>query len=213
MSINLLFASTDYLLIALIGLVLATISLLVLTKSQRRKLLRDLPLWLPQLTKRSRSLDSDIPPGSLIPEKKLPTNAPPPVSYADIFPPSTRPTLAKAAGNLPGNTEGLLNSNGNEESEIVIKNNIIPFTADYRDCDSGLYTCTGVSVAEVKALDDFSDYAGMSEVPLPEPYGEFVIEKALPRPYRPFRWGYHQTMCMFRLPLSSFRYYPSLVPS
>jgi len=32
---------------------------------------------------------------------------------------------------------------------------------------------------------------------LPEPYGGFDPAKALPRPYRPFRWAYHQTMCTF----------------
>ena len=50
---------------------------------------------------------------------------------------------------------------------------------------------------EIKALGDFPDYEALSGVPLPEPYKEFDIKTALPRPYRPFRWQYHQTMCEY----------------
>lgn len=49
---------------------------------------------------------------------------------------------------------------------------------------------------EIKALGDFPDYSKISGVLLPKAYKEFDIEKARPRPYRPFRWAYHQTMCM-----------------
>ena len=31
---------------------------------------------------------------------------------------------------------------------------------------------------------------------MPQPYHGFDIDKARSRPYRPFRWAYHQTMCM-----------------
>lgn len=80
----------------------------------------------------------------------------------------------------------------------------LPMTADYMACDGVKYTPTGFSTEEIKALGDFPDYATLSGVPLPDPYPEFDIDRALPRPYRPFRWNYHQTMCMlnsFRLPL------------
>lgn len=49
---------------------------------------------------------------------------------------------------------------------------------------------------EIEAYGDFPDYATLSGVRLPDPYLEFNIEKALPRPYRPVRWSYHQTMGM-----------------
>src|SRR5690242_12370477 len=39
------------------------------------------------------------------------------------------------------------------------------------------------------------DYFKLSGVPLPKPLHKFDLEKAKPRPYRPFRWQYHQTMC------------------
>lgn len=54
---------------------------------------------------------------------------------------------------------------------------------------------TPKTAAEVKALGLYPDYEKLSGVPWPAPYEGFVLEKALPRPYRPFRWAYHQTMC------------------
>ncbi|KAF8242653.1 hypothetical protein K440DRAFT_106500 [Wilcoxina mikolae CBS 423.85] len=53
---------------------------------------------------------------------------------------------------------------------------------------------TNRSKQEIAIYGDFPDYATLSGVPLPKPYTEFDIVKALPRPYRPFRWAYHQTM-------------------
>lgn len=47
----------------------------------------------------------------------------------------------------------------------------------------------------VAAYGRFPDYAALSGVPLPQAYKDFDISIALPRPYRPFRWAYHQTMC------------------
>lgn len=70
-------------------------------------------------------------------------------------------------------------------------------TANYRNSPGNLYTPTGFSVDEIKALGDFPDYATLSGVPLPNAYTEHDVDKAKPRPYRPFRWNYHQTMCMY----------------
>jgi len=68
---------------------------------------------------------------------------------------------------------------------------------DYRSPEAeGKYSYTGVSVREIRALGKFPDYAALSGIALPRECEEhFDIERALPRPYRPFRWGYHQTMC------------------
>lgn len=44
-------------------------------------------------------------------------------------------------------------------------------------------------------LSPWPDYAALTGVPWPKPYDGFILHKALPRPYRPFRWPYHQTMC------------------
>ena len=50
------------------------------------------------------------------------------------------------------------------------------------------------TLEERKKLGWYPDYAELSGVPWPKPYLDFDPEKALPRPYRPFRWPYHQTM-------------------
>ncbi|KAH7926291.1 hypothetical protein BV22DRAFT_1128273 [Leucogyrophana mollusca] len=39
------------------------------------------------------------------------------------------------------------------------------------------------------------DYAQLSGFPAPRPIPSFDIDRAKPRPYRPFRWEYYQTMC------------------
>jgi hypothetical protein len=40
-----------------------------------------------------------------------------------------------------------------------------------------------------------TNYFELSGVPPPKPLPNFKIDEAMPRPYRPFRWKYHQTMC------------------
>lgn len=72
---------------------------------------------------------------------------------------------------------------------------LLDFEEDYRTADDSKYCYSGFSVRELKALGDFPDYSALSEVPMPQPYLEFDINRAKPRPYRPFRWAYHQTMC------------------
>jgi hypothetical protein len=68
-------------------------------------------------------------------------------------------------------------------------------TANYETAPDNLFTPTGFSVGDVQSLGRFPDYEVLSGVPLPEAYKGFDIDKAIPRPYRPFRWAYHQTMC------------------
>jgi hypothetical protein len=82
-------------------------------------------------------------------------------------------------------------------------NHLLPMKMPYQEVPDDMYTPCGFSVGEIKALGSFADYATLSDVPLPKPYHTFELEKALPRPYRPFRWAYHQTMCRwFELQLS-----------
>jgi hypothetical protein len=73
---------------------------------------------------------------------------------------------------------------------------MLPMATSYHNAEGSMITPCGFSIDDIKALGDFTDYAKLSGVPLPEPYTTFEINKALPRPYRPFRWAYHQTMCM-----------------
>lgn len=39
------------------------------------------------------------------------------------------------------------------------------------------------------------DYSELTGVPHPKPLFDFDLATAKARPYRPFRWEYHQTMC------------------
>lgn len=80
-------------------------------------------------------------------------------------------------------------------SEEDILKNILPVAQNYETAEGNLFTPMGFSVNEIKEMGDFPDYAALSGVPLPNAYEAFDISKALPRPYRPFRWNYHQTMC------------------
>ncbi|KAF3916999.1 hypothetical protein ABW21_db0202734 [Orbilia brochopaga] len=52
---------------------------------------------------------------------------------------------------------------------------------------------------EIAALGRFPDYAALANFPLPKAYPSFNIATAKPRPYRPFRWVYHQTMSLAKM--------------
>lgn len=144
---------------------------------------------LDQVRFRSRKAStSGTPPPSISPERKSSTGPTAPSSYAQTLPPQRREALT----NLKHNA---ISSNAVDEKEIA--ENLLPMTTNYRTCTDQRYTPTGFSVREVEALGPFPDYAELSGFSLPQSYPEFNIDKALPRPYRPFRWAYHQTMCMF----------------
>ena len=180
-----------------IAVVLSNIALLVLTKSQREVLYARVSSWAPAVVRGRRISSANTPPRSLTPEKKVPNNASPPADYKDIFPASSRETLLKLAESLSTSQKKKIGVQEVNQEEFTKK--IIPFEADYRECGPSTYTPMEISMAEIKALGDFPDYSKLSGVPLPEAYKEFEIEKALPRPYRPFRWAYHQTMGMLSL--------------
>ncbi|KAF4963205.1 hypothetical protein FSARC_8783 [Fusarium sarcochroum] len=77
--------------------------------------------------------------------------------------------------------------------------NILEIERDYKAANSGTYVYSGFSVRDILDLGDFPDYAKLSGVPLPSPLPDFCIEKAVPRPYRPMRWVYHQTMAFKKM--------------
>ena len=198
MDLQELLLSTNSLLLVAIAIILMVISYLVQTKAQKTAFRKRAIAWLPALDRGRRTSTSTTPPRSLTPEKKISNNVPAPIAYKDIFPPSTRvnlPIWAKSWTSLYAGFQSQPESgevNGRLSSDTVI-----PFETDYRVCQPDKYTPTGLSLAEVKALGDFPDYATLSGVPLPEKYTGFEIETATPRPYRPFRWAYHQTMCKY----------------
>lgn len=144
--------------------------------------------YLTGITLRGRKHSTaTTPPRSFSPEKTA-TSPKSPSTYTTALPPQRRKALSDIK---------CANAPYRDVSEDEVHRNILPMSADYRSSLGNKFTPTGFSVNEIKALGDFPDYATLSGVPLPSPYLEFDIEKALPRPYRPFRWAYHQTMCTF----------------
>ncbi|RDW72451.1 heme-dependent oxidative N-demethylase family protein [Aspergillus mulundensis] len=139
------------------------------------------------------SRTSQTPPPSLSPSsEKKPTSTTQPTDPATVLPPQRRHVLSALP--LPASYKY------KEVSETEVLRRPLPMTQDYRTCQEEAYTPTGFSVAEIKALGDFPDYAKLSGVPLPTAYGEeFDVDRALARPYRPFRWAYHQTMSLTKL--------------
>ncbi|PKY06341.1 hypothetical protein P168DRAFT_339547 [Aspergillus campestris IBT 28561] len=123
-------------------------------------------------------------------EKSPPASLGSSASYTNALPPQRREVLATLPSTAP---------TYRKVNEEEVQRHLIPMDADYRSCDDDRFTPTGFSVAEIKALGDFPDYAQLSGVPLPQAYDGFDIEKALARPYRPFRWSYHQTMSLTKL--------------
>lgn len=47
----------------------------------------------------------------------------------------------------------------------------------------------------VSGKNELLDYSKLTGFPAPKPIYHFDVDSAKPRPYRPFRWAYHQTMC------------------
>lgn len=113
--------------------------------------------------------------------------------YVDVFPPSQREALSEMI-------QSLLQAGKRRSSELTFddwtfRHSLVGFNDDYATSLASKYSFSGFSIGEIRALGDFPDYAMLSGVPLPLLYKAFSIETALPRPYRPFRWPYHQTMC------------------
>jgi hypothetical protein len=161
---------------------------LLFSKTQRKALLHRLSF------SRGRERVSDTPPPSVSPqsagEKKAFGEG---AVYADTFPPSRRFALGQIQSSLSEKTG--LAAEELAKSPATSRNSCTPHDRPWDECKQPCYTATEFSVDEIKALGDFPDYATLSGVPLPAPYTNFDINTALPRPYRPFRWAYHQTMC------------------
>jgi len=135
--------------------------------------------------------------GARTPPRRLSTKGdaldPANADYREVYPPSRRHTLEIAAPDLfkkiPKGADGLF-----PESKEVGRLSV-PYDTPFNEADPKAFMPCEFTIEEIKALGDFPDYATLSGVPLPQPYRNFDIKKAIPRPYRPLRWAYHQTMC------------------
>ncbi|KAF4126251.1 Protein of unknown function (DUF3445) [Geosmithia morbida] len=106
-----------------------------------------------------------------------------PAEYANILPPSQRFVLGQ-----------LWTTYKEAPASSEVLSSLLSIGSDYQLADGSKFVYSGFSVSEIRALGDFPDYAKLSGVPLPTPVPDFKVDAAFPRPYRPFRWNYHQTM-------------------
>ncbi|OHF01688.1 hypothetical protein CORC01_02879 [Colletotrichum orchidophilum] len=111
-------------------------------------------------------------------------------SYVNAFPPSQRATIAELGPQF---------ADVKEVDLAVTPKPLLRVDADYRSASPSLFNFSGFSIDDIRRLGDFPDYATISDVPLPSPLENFDIDKAVPRPYRPFRWAYHQTMSLTKM--------------
>ncbi|KJZ80052.1 hypothetical protein HIM_00766 [Hirsutella minnesotensis 3608] len=114
---------------------------------------------------------------------------------SETFPPSRRHILTQVADS----TIRVLGGGSVGDVSRTRPQSLLETHSDYRLADSARLLYSGFTVGEVRSLGDFPDYAKLSGVPLPAPAVNFRIDTALPRPYRPFRWPYHQTMALQKL--------------
>lgn len=159
----------------------------VLNRQSRDAVLKRLHL------SRRRDSGAKTPPRSLTPDPK--EQAAP--DYRDVFPPSRRCAFQdchqELAGKLGKSVDELCDSPAHSRTKCLA------IDQPFHEADGSAHTCTEFSVQEIKAMGDFPDYAALSGIRLPTAYPEFDIAKAQPRPYRPVRWAYHQTMSLTKL--------------
>lgn len=165
---------------------LSSIVTIVVSKRQREAVLARCYF------QRRRASAASTPPRSISPGEKPSTSRG--SDYSTALPPSRRGVLPALAKTLPSaSTKYPFDADPSEDS--IVKN-ALPIARSYSlDNEVPKYTPTGFSTVEIKAMGDFPAYDILSGVPLPKAYENFDIARALPRPYRPLRWKYHQTMC------------------
>ncbi|CZT03548.1 hypothetical protein WAI453_012276 [Rhynchosporium graminicola] len=173
----------------IISLLLSIIGLAV-NKRQRDAVLRRLHF------QRRRTSGASTPPRSILPSKK--SAGPDAPDFFNAFPPSRRCALPELAKTLPAHSAQIFQST--EPSGDFLGKHALPISQTYSlESKTPQYTPTGFSTTEIKAMGDFPAYDILSGVPLPQAYENFDATKALPRPYRPLRWKYHQTMSLQKL--------------
>ncbi|KAK8063065.1 hypothetical protein PG997_015162 [Apiospora hydei] len=151
-------------------------------------------LGLTLLKRRRLSLSPSSPPPTPTYGGKTSYSTKEPYPSSVVFPPSRRAALAQL---LPSSKLAKKKESTIETSELRSKQ--LP-TSHAQDLDKpDQYTPTGISTQEIKALGAFPDYSVLAGVPYPKPCPSFDITKAAFRPFRPFRWTYHQTMAVMKM--------------
>ncbi|KAI9710847.1 MAG: hypothetical protein M1828_002019 [Chrysothrix sp. TS-e1954] len=172
--------------------VFVSITYLAANRTQRKTLLN-------RLTLRGRDWPGKgLLPRSISPGKRTSTKANSGPTYETSFPPSCRPGLGDVYDDLPLALKTQSRGKLIAEPDLT-KRKMIPLGASNDQLPGDFYTPTGFALDEVRKLGDFPNYSALSGVPLPSAYTNFDLSKAEFRPYRPFRWPYHQTMSLTKL--------------
>ncbi|KAL7622489.1 hypothetical protein AAE478_007996 [Parahypoxylon ruwenzoriense] len=178
--------------------ILSLLPLLLLSKPQQALVLQRLGIKRQRASSRPSTPSLEKQPSSS--SSSSSSSKPLASSSSDLhstLPPSQRDVLRSL---LPTFTPAQRKATGDLSfDEAACARALLALEEDYRTADAEKYCYSGFKVREIRALGDFPDYAALSGVPLPQPYKEFDIDRALPRPYRPFRWAYHQTMSLTKL--------------
>ena len=166
---------------------------LALTDEQRNGLLYAICIRKQCLTRSSTTTRY----GSTQKQIQPPNEESPRKQYCNAFPPSRRHFFSMLG---PDTLQRLGKSVEDLGQDPPDYSNQVPDKTCIEEHSWANYlTPTGFTIEEISRLGDFPDYSKLSGVPLPNPYPEFDIKLAKPRPYRPLRWPFHQTMCKFRL--------------
>jgi hypothetical protein len=180
-----------------VGVVFAISSVIYITLNPKRRNIVLDRLRFPRL----KTNGALTPPRSVSPGKNATSQA----GNDELFPPHRRESLAELPSNAmkgPGKSAKELSQMPPDYSKL---------TPDKAVCNTDEFlnytTATGFTVEEIRRLGDFPDYATLSGIPLPNAYKEFDIKSALPRPYRPYRWPYFQTMCTLWRPMVMLLHY------
>ena len=160
--------------LSLASVAVLTVYLVLLRNPKRRRIV----LQRLHITCRPRALSRASSPPSDFPSAKslAPATSP---TYTDVLPPSC-------------NRKGSVNTSTAR---------FIPLGKPWSTPRGDELTPTGFPVTEARRLvGSMPDYASLSGIPAPQPVWDgWTIEKSRARPYRPLRWGYHQTMSLMKL--------------
>lgn len=114
------------------------------------------------------------------------------VDFKGQFPPSRRECIFSSTDEKTLNVRRCLK--GASPTPGHLQSWQLPSTKAQPHGEIVLFTPTGFSTDDITALGKIPDYSVLSGVPHPKPCPNFDINKAVFRPFRPFRFGYHQTM-------------------
>ncbi|KAK0671354.1 hypothetical protein QBC41DRAFT_316023 [Cercophora samala] len=120
----------------------------------------------------------------------------PPPPHLYTFPPSRRHVLSS----FPVQFEKFSVADQADISPQVLQGRALTTTRKADLSVDNFYTPTGFSTQEIRSLvGHFPDYANLSGVPNPQPVpSSWDINKAIFRPFRPFRWNYTQNMALMK---------------